>query len=424
MTSTLNPTDHDPAAVPEYPMPRAAGCPFDPPPLLGRLQAEAPIVKVRLWDGSTPWLVTRHADQRVLLKDPRMSADIGHRHYPFVSASAAARAKSARGLINMDDPEHARLRRMVTAPFSIKRVEALRPAIQRIVDGLIDDLLADPQPADLVEAFALPVPSLVICELLGVPYADHDFFQTNSKLLITRTTPPQQALAATQRLLDYLDRLVADKMASPGDDLLSELAARVTAGELTQHEAAVMGRLLLVAGHETTANMIALGTLALLQHPDQLAELRETDDPRVIAAAVEELLRYLTIVHSGRRRVATADIEVDGMTIRAGDGVILANDIGNRDPVAFPDPDRLDIHRDARRHVAFGFGVHQCLGQNLARVELQVVYGTLYRRIPTLRLASEVTDLDEVPFKHDGLVYGVYELPVTWGDSAKTGDLR
>ncbi|MEU7893408.1 cytochrome P450 [Nonomuraea sp. NPDC049152] len=168
---------------------------------------------------------------------------------------------------------------------------------------------------------------------------------------------------------------------------------------------------MLIAGHETTANMIALGTLALLEHPDQLAMLRETDEPKLFASAVEELLRYMNITHNGRRRVALADIEIAGQVIRAGEGIIMANDIANRDPSVFPDPDRLDIRRDARRHVAFGFGVHQCLGQPLARMELQVVYGTLYRRIPTWRLAAT---LDELPFKHDGSVYGVYELPVTW----------
>lgn len=311
----------------------------------------------------------------------------------------------------MDDPEHARLRRMATAAFSIKHVEALRPAIQKIVDDLIDAMLAGPKPVDLVQAFALPVPSLVICELLGVPYTDHAFFQANSKVLTKRTTTPEQGRAATRRLLDYLDRLIGDKLAHPADDLFSTLAARVGAGELSRGEAADIGLLLLVAGHETTANMIALGTLALLQHPDQLARLRASDDPKVVASAVEELLRYLNIAHSGRRRVALEDIEIGGVTIRAGDGVVMANDIGNRDPAAFRDPDLLDVGRNPRHHVAFGFGVHQCLGQPLARVELQVVYSTLYRRIPTLRPA---VDLDEIPFKHDGLVHGVYELPVTW----------
>ena len=172
-----------------------------------------------------------------------------------------------------------------------------------------------------------------------------------------------------------------------------------------------MGVLMLIAGHETTANMIALGTLALLQNPDQLALLRNGGDPKLVAGAVEELLRYLNITHNGRRRVALADIEIAGEVIRAGEGLIMANDIANRDPAVFPDPDRLDIQRDARRHVAFGFGVHQCLGQPLARMELQVVYSTLYRRIPTLRLATSV---DQIPFKHDGAVYGVYELPVTF----------
>jgi cytochrome P450 len=403
--------DHIAAETPEYPMPRAAGRPFDPPPAMRDLQAKTPLTRVRLWDGSTPWLVTRHAAQRTLLADPRISADMTHPHYPHLGPAGKELGNRERSFIGMDDPQHARLRRMLTAAFAIKRMEALRPTIQRIVDNLIDDMLAGPTPVDLVQAFALPVPSLVICELLGVPYADHEFFQANSGISLNRGSTPGQVRAAQQRLIDYLDRLLGEKLAHPGDDLLSQLAGRVMGAELSRREAAAMGRLLLVAGHETTANMIALGTLALLEHPDQLAELRATDDPHLIARAVEELLRYLTIVHTGRRRVALEDIEIAGQTIRAGEGVILANEIANRDGSAFADRDRLDLQRDARGHVAFGFGVHQCLGQPLARVELRIVYGTLYRRIPTLRLAA---DLDDIPFKHDGFIYGVYELPVTW----------
>ena len=397
--------------IPEYPMPRAARCPFDPPAGLRALQGAAPLTRVRLWDGSTACLVTRFAEQRALLADPRISADVAHPHYPHRGAAQKALRKRERSFIGMDDPEHARLRRMLTAAFAIKRLEGLRPTIQRIVDALIDDMLAGPRPVDLVTAFALPVPSKVICELLGVPYADHDFFQANSRILLENGSTPEQLRAAHQRLIDYLDGLVGEKLADPRTDLLSQLAGRVNAGELSRHDAAAMGRLLLVAGHETTANMIALGTLALLQHSDQLAQLRDTDDPRLILAAVEELLRFLTIPQSGRRRVALEDIEIAGLTIHAGEGVILPTDIANRDGSVFSDPDRLDVHRDARGHVAFGFGVHQCLGQPLARVELQVVYGTLYRRIPTLRLA---VDLDQIRFKHDAAVYGVYELPVTW----------
>lgn len=390
-------------------MTRAAGCPFDPPPEARARQQEDPLARVRLWDGSTPWLVTGYAEQRTLLADPRVSSDPDRPGYP--SPVPRNPEGSSISFILMDDPEHARLRRMVTAPFAIKRVRALRPAIQKIVDDLIDDMLTGPKPVDLVEAFALPVPSLVICELLGVPYTDHDFFQSKSRTIIRRDAEPEQRFAAFQALSTYLDALMGDKLAEPGDDLLSGLAERVKAEELTRGEAAQMGVLLLIAGHETTANMIALGTLALLEHPDQLALLRETDDRAAVASAVEELLRYLNITHNGRRRVALEDIEIAGRLIRAGEGVIMANDVGNRDPQVFPEPDRLDLRRDARRHVAFGFGVHQCLGQPLARLELEVVYGTLYRRIPTLRLA---TDIERIPFKHDGSVYGVYELPVTW----------
>jgi cytochrome P450 len=309
----------------------------------------------------------------------------------------------------MDEPEHGRYRRMLTSTFMIKRVEALRPRIQKIVDGLIDTMLAETPPVDLVSAFALPVPSLVICELLGVPYADHDFFQRCSRAMISSRSTPEEAVAASDELKEYLVRLLDRKADEPSDDLLSRLVVE-QAETMTRAQIADMGVLLLVAGHETTANMIALGTLTLLQHPDQLAELRE-GDPELVKSAVEELLRYLTIVHSGRRRVATEDVEVGGRLIKAGEGVIVATDSGNRDEKAFPDPDVLDIHRDARHHMAFGYGIHQCLGQPLARVELQVVYGTLYRRVPTLRLA---VPLEQVRFKHDMLVYGVHELPVSW----------
>jgi cytochrome P450 len=393
-------------------MPRVAGCPFDPPPELATLQAAAPLVRVRLWDGSTPWLVTRHACQRALLADRRISANVAHPGYPHTSESFRQRRARFRAFIGMDDPEHARLRRMVTSAFAIRRAEALRPAIQHIVDDLIGGLLAGPKRADLVAALALPVPSLVICQLLGVPYADHDLFQHESRRLINRDTAPAAAQEAQRTLHRYLGSLITRKLADPADDLLSRLAVeRVRTGELSRRELATIGILLLVAGHETTASMIALGTLALLTHPDQLAMLRAADDRDLVGNAVEELLRYLSIVHSGRRRVALADIEFAGQVIRAGEGVIMPDNIANRDESVFADPDRLDIRRDARRHLAFGFGMHQCLGKPLAQVELQVVYGTLGRRIPTLSLAAAVQD---IRFEHDGLVYGVRELPVTW----------
>jgi cytochrome P450 len=397
------------ATIPEYPMARATGCPFDPPPTLRTLP---PVSRIRLWDDSTPWLITRHADMRALLADRRVSADPRREGYPHTGASGRARRTRGFTFISMDDPDHARLRRMVRWAFAIPRIEELRAPIQRIVDERIGALLAGPRPVDLVEEFALPVPSLVICDLLGVPYADHDFFQRCARVLLIRDQAVELVVAAQDELIEYLDGVIANKLAEPADDLLSRLAVEhVGTGELSRREAALMAMLLLLAGHETTANMIALGTVALLEHPDQLAALRDTDDPVLIAGAVEELLRYLTIVHSGRRRIALEDIEIAGHTIRAGDGIVLAGEAANRDESRFPDPDRLDVHRDAHGHVAFGFGVHACLGQPLARAELQVVYGTLYRSIPGLRLA---VPLEQIPFKHDASVYGVYELPVTW----------
>ncbi|MDD7833913.1 cytochrome P450 [Paenarthrobacter sp. AB444] len=392
-----------------FPMSRDGKCPFDPPPAGIAAQNATPLHRVTLWDGSRPWLVTRYAEQRALLSDPRVSADVRNPGYP--SPAAHSGGGGSLSFILMDDPEHARLRRMVTAPFMVKRIESMRPAVQKIVDELLDEMLAGPKPVDLVQAFALPMPSLVICELLGVPYADHDFFQENSNLIIKRGVSSEEQRKALGWLIAYLRQLLTVKLQHPEEDILTDLARRVDIGELTADEAAQMGVLLLVAGHETTANMVALGTLALLQHPEQLTRFRRIEDPDLSSAAVEELLRYLTIAHDGRKRVATQDIEIAGHVIKAGEGLIIATDLGNRDPLAFNNPQSLDISRDARHHVAFGFGVHQCLGQPLARMELQVAYTTLFRRLPNLALAAELVNLQ---FKHDAAVYGVYELPVTW----------
>ncbi|UOZ10278.1 cytochrome P450 [Amycolatopsis sp. WQ 127309] len=393
--------------VPAFPMTRR--CPFDPPAELGELQRDEPVSRVKLWNGSTPWLVTRFEDVRTILRDPRVSADSDRPGYPHQSAASAARRNRVKSFINMDGAEHAAQRKLLTGDFLVKKMEALRPAIQRIVDDLIDDLLAGPRPVDLVPAFALPLPSLVICELLGVPYEEREFFQDITKVMISMDAAPEEAVKATDELLAYLSRLVEKKAASPGDDVLSRLAVSQL-GTMTAEQIAGMGQLLLVAGHETTANMIALGTVALLENPAQL-DLVRSGDAELLRSAVEELLRYLNITHSGRRRVAVEDFELGGQVIHAGDGIIGASDIANRDDSVFETPDELDVTRGARHHVAFGYGVHQCLGQTLARVELQVVYGTLYRRIPSLRLAVPVEELE---FKNDMLVYGVHSLPVTW----------
>ncbi|HTJ72023.1 MAG TPA: cytochrome P450 [Actinospica sp.] len=399
--------------TPEFPMARAAGCPFDPPPELRGLAAERPLTRVRIWDGSTPWIVTGHAAQRTLLSDPRVSADERLAGFPHWNESMAVGVgHRPRSVFNSDAPEHTRYRRMMTSPFTVKRVEALRPAVRKITDGLLDAMLSGPNPADLVEALALPLPTLVISEMLGVPYEDHEFFQHHAAVSVDRYASAEEGMASFRALGGYFYRLVEKRAAEPADDVISDIAARVAAGEITAAEAAMMAVGLLVAGHETSGNMIALGTLALLEHPDQLALLRDADDPKAIAGAVEELLRYLGIIHGGQRRIAKEDIEIDGELIRAGDGIIIELAIANRDPLVFPAPDLLDLGREgAQQHNAFGYGIHQCIGQQLARVELQTVFGTLFRRVPTLRLAANV---DEIEFKHDRLAYGVYALPVSW----------
>jgi cytochrome P450 len=410
-SSQADVSDIESTAVPLFPIPRAPGCPLDPAPELAELQEQGPLVRVRLWDGSTPWLVTRHAEQCALLSDRRVSADWMQPGYPFDSQFVRDHHGEGQFLTVMEGPEHLRLRRMIARPFTPRRVEQLRPTIEQVVDDHIDALLARPKPADFVAEFALPIPCIVICHLLGVPYEDHDFFQRAIRTVTSSDIPDDVVNEAEGRLYRYLTRLIGRKLADPADDLLSQLATeRLATGELNRHELVMLVLFLLISGHETTASMIALGTLTLLQHPDQIAVLKNADAPGV-AAAVDELLRYLTTVQPGRRRVAVEDIEIGGQVIRAGEGLILPEEIGNRDESVFPDAGALDLRRDASRHLAFGFGVHKCIGLPLARLELQVVFAALFRRIPTLALA---VDLGDLPFMDDGLGYGLRGMPVRW----------
>lgn len=401
------------SGVPEYPMARASGCPFAPPPDVLALADAKPLSRVRIWDGSTPWLVTGYEEVRSLFSDSRVSVDDRRPGFPHWNEGMLSTVhKRPRSVFTSDAEEHTRFRRMLSKPFTFKRVEALRPVIQQITDEHIDAILAGPQPADIVTALALPVPSLVISQLLGVPYEDAEFFQHHANIGLARYATGEDTAKGAAGLAKYLANLVQAKMEKPAEDAVSDLAERVKAGEISVREAAQLGTGLLIAGHETTSNMIGLGVLALLEHPEQLAVLRDTDDPQIVANAVEELLRYLSIIQNGQRRVAIEDIEIAGETIRAGEGIIIDLAPANWDANAFDEPDRLYLHRSkAGQHVAFGYGRHQCVGQQLARAELQIVFHTLLRRIPTMRLAVPV---EKIPLKHDRLAYGVYELPVTW----------
>ncbi len=361
--------------------------------------------------GVDAWVFSRYQDVRSVLADARLSSRSAPSAHVVPDADLEREVESG-SILQNDGERHAHLRRLLTNEFTVRRVRALRPRIQQLVDDHIDAMLAvEEGPVDLVQAFALPIPSLVICELLGVPYADRDQFQRRSAILVAVDRPEDEVQRVNEELQQYMAGLVMAKLDRREDDLLSRLITRAEdqGSPLTVPELVSIGLTLLIAGHETTANMIALSTLALLRNPDQLTALR--DNPELASTAVEELLRYLSIVQFGLFRQVVEDIPFGDETIKAGEYLVAALSSGNRDESVYPDPDRIDLSRKASTHLAFGFGRHQCLGQQLARAELEEVYTRLYRRIPTLRLA---VPFEEIRFKDNTLVYGVTALPVTW----------
>lgn len=404
MTELTEPT----APTEPVAFPQDRTCPYHPPTGYDPLRAERPLARITLYDGRPVWLVTGHAAARALLADQRLSTDRTQPGFPATTARFAAVRNRTTALLGVDDPKHRTQRRMMIPGFTLRRAVELRPSIQRIVDERLDAMIAQGPPAELVSAFALPVPSMVICALLGVPYADHEFFEAQSRRLL-RGPAPEDTQDARDQLEAYLGESIDRKRKEPGDGLLDDLVRdQLSAGQLDRAELISLAVILLVAGHETTANMISLGTFTLLRHPERLAELRE--DPALLPDAVEELMRMLSIA-DGLMRMATEDIELAGTTIRAGDGVIFSTSVINRDQDVYTAPDSLDWHRPTRHHVAFGFGIHQCLGQNLARAELEIALHSLFDRLPTLRLAAPA---DEIPFKPGDTIQGMLELPVTW----------
>lgn len=381
---------------------------LDPAAEYGRWITERPLARISLWGDTHPWLVTRHEDARAVLSDARFSSRNTRPGFPGLQPTPPPPTPGQ--LFAMDPPDHTRLRRMLIPEFSFRRVEQMRPAIGRLTGELLDGLVKQEQPADLVEHFTLPLPLLVICELLGVPYADRDFIHRQAAAFATVSAGPEAMRAGWGALFGYLQELLAAKSREPGDDLMSKLATeRVATGEATPAEAAGLLVQLLIAGHETTASMLSLGVVALLRHPDQLAALRTDED--LVPGAVEELLRYLTVVHIGLRRIATEDVEVGGVTVRAGEGVVIALQAANRDPAVFAGPDTLDLTRDAGQHLAFGHGLHHCLGQSLARAELQIALPMLFQRLPGLHLTGPA--VEESAFEGRA-IHGVRELPVAW----------
>ncbi|MGX8906990.1 cytochrome P450 [Streptomyces netropsis] len=397
-------------ATPEettLPTRRPQGCPFDPPAELADLRERQPLTRLRYPDGHLGWLATGHSTVRAISADTRFSSRYELMHYPFPGMEGVEIPPATVGdLTGMDQPEHTRYRRLLAGKFTVRRMRALTERVEQITAEHLDAMERQGPSVDLVQAFAYPVPALMICELLGVPGAVRRTFMERAAAISAPEATPDEQTAALTGLGVFFRELVEDKRAQPTDDVLSDL----TTSDLTDEELAGIAAFLLAAGLDTTANMIGLGTFALLTHPEQAAALRA--DPGLADQAVEELLRYLTITHTGVR-TALEDVELDGQLIRLGESVTISNQAANRDPARFEDPDTLDIHRKATGHLAFGHGIHQCLGQQLARVEMRVALPALFTRFPTLRLAVPP---EEVPLRTDMNIYGVHRLPVTWGE--------
>jgi len=362
--------------------------------------------------GMQSFLITRYEDIKAVLSDhERFSNERPPGFAPQgVQQSSEEEQATARAgnLLGLDPPNHSRLRRMLTPEFTIRRMKRLEPRIVEIVDAQLDAMESHGPPVDLVENFALPIPSLVICELLGVPYVDREDFQRRSVRQLDFSVPIPERIELQRQGRAYMATLVGRARRQPGEDILGMLI-REHGDELTDDELIGIAGLLLLAGHETTSNMLGLGTLALLRHPDQLAVVR--DDPDAIGPAIEELLRWLSIVQTAIPRIATADVEIAGVTIRAGSLVFPSMPSGNRDPDFVESPEVLDIHRAAPGHLAFGHGVHHCLGAPLARMEMRTAFPALLRRFGDLALAEDFSD---VQFRTWNFIYGLKSLDVKW----------
>ncbi|WP_434597736.1 cytochrome P450 [Streptomyces sp. A5-4] len=394
----------------QYPFHRPSA--VEVPPVYEELRATCPVAHVGLPSGDEGYVVSRYEDVRTVLADPRFS------RAATVAPGAPQLSKNppmAGGLFTMDPPEHTRLRKLVSREFTARRVQNLRPRIQEMTDGLLDAMEQLPTPVDLNTALAFPLPVMVICELLGVPYEDRDRFRGWSDAFVSLTShSPEEVVAQRTSMVQYLGALAQRKRDEPADDLMSALvAARDEEGSLSEMELITMGITLLVAGHETTVSMIGTSVLTLLRHPEHLKALRER--PEMVEHAVEELLRINPIGDGGPLRVTLEDVEIAGTTIPKGSAVLAAICSANRDERRFQEPGSADDFDPARpsatAQLAFGHGPHFCLGAALARAELQIVIGSLLRRFPKLALAEDVAKLEMTTGM---MVHALNRLPVTW----------
>ena len=375
----------------------------DPDSVHARLRAQRPVSAVIMPGGTPVWLVTGYAEARAALADPRL-----HKTAPgWQPAPDSIFAALDRHMLNSDPPDHERLRRLVNKAFTTRRVELLRPRIAAITASLLDDM-AGQRDVDLLASFAFPLPITVICELLGIPVADRDDFRAWSSIMISDTATPAAYEAAATAMVRYFLALLAAKRHEPADDLLSALIlAREDGDRLSENELVSMAFLLLVAGHETTVNLIGSGMLALLLNPAEMSRLRA--DAALLPGAVEELLRYVNPVNNATYRIAAEPVEFGGSHVGQGEIVLVSLSSADRDPSRYADPDRLDVGRDSSGHLAFGHGIHYCLGAPLARLEAEIAFRALLARFGSMQLAVPA---EALRWRPSTLIHGLETLPV------------
>ncbi len=408
-----------PAGLLDLPMPKPEECPFGPAPEFARLRAEAPVTRVACPTGITAWLVTRYADVREVLGDAERFSSRPGQVAHLMAHSDPARPVAEGEFTRMDGPEYQRFRRHIGPEVSApKRLAALRPAVQKVIDERLDALAAAGPPADLYRDFAIPVTTAAIGGLVGVPYAERELFHNAAAAVFGGGSGKEEVAAALKPLHQYLFGLVRRRRAEPGDDALSRVIARGDDSDrpFTDFELVAMSAVMLVAGFDNTASVLAHGALALLTDPEQFDRLRA--EPALVPAAVEEMVRLLGGA-AGITRQATRDTTIGGRPVAAGDLVLVAIQAADHDPAMFPNPERLDIDRRTDGHLGFGYGTHQCFGQQTARIEITLALETLLRRVPSLALA---VPFEEIPFKTDTAVIGPERVPVTWDEILPAGE--